>query len=119
MAGTDAPIPRDATTTAISNLIVQITRDYTGRGPTQARTYLADDLVTVVMRGTMNKGERSLVGDGKADVVLSMRLAFQETMHAAFVEAVESVLDRKVLAFLSANHLDPDIAIETFVLRPR
>ena len=31
---------------------------------------------------------------------------------------MEETLHRKVLAFLSANHLDPDIAAELFVLDP-
>ncbi|HEX3511070.1 MAG TPA: DUF2294 domain-containing protein [Solirubrobacteraceae bacterium] len=100
----------------ISNLIVKLVSEYTGRGPTRARTYLNDDLVTVVLRDALTKGEQSLVSDGKSDLVLQVRLAFQQTMKEAIVSGVERITGRKVVAFLSANHIEPDIAIESFVL---
>jgi hypothetical protein len=31
---------------------------------------------------------------------------------------IEQILQRKVIAFLSANHIEPDIAIESFILAP-
>jgi hypothetical protein len=31
---------------------------------------------------------------------------------------VERELNRKVIAFMSQNHIDPDLAIEVFVLEP-
>ncbi len=110
----------DQTSVAVllCNHIVSVTREYTGRGPTRARAHLTDDLVTVVLQDTLSKGERSLLGDGRRPEVLAMRQAFQDTMGPSFVAGVEEILDRKVLAFLSANHLEPDIAIESFVLHP-
>jgi hypothetical protein len=35
------------------------------------------------------------------------------------IAAVEQLSGRSTTAFLSANHVDPDIAIESFVLVPR
>ena len=101
---------------AISNVVVKLFAEYTGRGPTKARTLVNDEIVTVILRDTLTKGERSLVRDGKAELVLSVRLAFQQTMRDELVVGIERVMGRKVLAFLSANHMDPDIAIESFVL---
>jgi hypothetical protein len=37
-------------------------------------------------------------------------------METDFTEAVERLTDRKVVAFISGNHVDPDIAVETFIL---
>jgi uncharacterized protein YbcI len=110
----------DQTSVAVllCNHIVSVTRDYTGRGPTRARAHLSDDLVTIVLQDSLSKGERSLLEDGRHTEVLAMRQAFQDTMGPAYIAGVEDILDRKVLAFLSANHLDPDIAIESFVLHP-
>ena len=51
---------------AISNLVIRVTREYTGRGPTQARTYMQDDLIAVVLRETLTKGERMLVENDHA-----------------------------------------------------
>jgi hypothetical protein len=63
-------------------------------------------------------GERSLVRDGEVDLVLTSRKAFQRTMSSQMIAAVERHSGRRVLAFLSSNHVDPDIAIESFVLAP-
>ncbi len=104
--------------TAISNAVVRLLSEYTGRGPTRARTYIQDDLVTVVLQDTLTKGERSLIRDGRADLVLTTRKAYQNTMGTDLVAAVEEITGRTVHAFLSDNHVDPDIAIESFVLEP-
>ena len=104
---------------AISTLVVRLFNEYTGRGPTRARTYLNDDLVTVVLKETLTKAERTLVDRGRDEEILRMRMAFQQTMRDDMVQGVETILDRKVHAFLSANHLEPDIAVETFLLVPR
>ncbi len=93
-------------------------REYTGRGPTKARTYIHEDLITVVLQDTLTMGERSLVRDGEVDLVLASRKAFQRTMSAQMIAAVERHSGRRVFAFLSDNHVDPDVAIESFVLVP-
>jgi uncharacterized protein YbcI len=104
---------------AISGAVVQLMREYTGRGPTRARTYISGDLISVVLQDTLTMGERSLVRDGEVALVLASRKAFQRTMSQQLIAAIEEHSGRRVLAFLSANHIDPDIAIESFVLVPR
>ena len=103
---------------AISNLVVRTMSEYTGRGPTRARTYITDDLVSVVLQDTLTKGERSLVDEGLAELVLSTRKAYQGTMRHDLISGVEEILGRRVIAFLSDNNVDPDIAVESFVLAP-
>jgi uncharacterized protein YbcI len=117
MTGTEDKPPRDRAV-AVSNAVVHLMSEYTGRGPTRARSYCEDDLVTVVLRDTLTKGERSLVRDGKAEMVLATRKAYQSTMRDELVAAVERITERTVLAFLSDNHIEPDLAVETFVLEP-
>jgi uncharacterized protein YbcI len=102
----------------ISHVVVQLMSSYTGRGPTKAWTSIDRDLITVVLRDTLTKGERSLVDDGRDALVLEMRRAYQYTMRKDLVDGVEEITGRKVIAFLSDNHIDPDIAIESFVLEP-
>ena len=104
---------------AISNAVVRLLSEYTGRGPTKARTYIDEDLITVVLRDTLTKGERSLLRDGEVALVLANRKAFQNSMAADMIAAVEELSGRRTTAFLSANHIDPDIAVESFVLEPR
>lgn len=103
----------------ISNLAVRIVRDYTGRGPTRARTYIEEDLVTVVLFGSLSRGELLLVHGGLGAEVERIRRAYQRAMQAELVSGVEELLGRRVAAFLSTNHLDPDVAIESFVLEPK
>jgi uncharacterized protein YbcI len=101
---------------SISNETVRLVHEYTGRGPTKARTYINEDLITVVLQDTLTMGERSLIRDGESNLVLAVRRAFQQTMMSQLIDAVERHSGRKVLAFLSDNHIDPDIAVESFVL---
>ena len=103
----------------ISNHVVGQMSAYTGRGPTKAWTSIDEDLISVVLRDTLTKGELSLVADGRTELVLEMRKAYQNTMRHDLVAGVEEIAGRKVIAFLSDNHIDPDIAIESFVLEPR
>ncbi|MCW2995965.1 MAG: hypothetical protein JWQ18_3460 [Conexibacter sp.] len=121
MASTEAQHPTSggATGAEIANVVVRLMSDYTGRGPTKARTHFSTNLVTVVLEDLMTKGERSLVNDGKGDLVLTTRFAYQQTMRLDLIAAIQDITGREVAAFLSANHIDPDMAIEAFVLTPR
>ena len=73
----------------------------------------------VVLRDALLKAERSLVKDGHAEAVIDMRRRFQRTMKDDMVAAVVEHTGRDVLAFLSDHHIDPDIAVEVFILTPR
>jgi len=119
LSGTDQQPLRDISPAArISNSVVQLLSAYTGRGPTQAWTSIDQDLVSVVLRDSLTRGERSLVANGETELVLGMRKAYQGTMGRDLTAAVEQHTGRRVIAFLSANHVDPDIGIESFVLEP-
>ena len=120
MPGTHIPHPSagGSKAAAISNMTVRLLSQYTGRGPTKARTVVHDDLVTVVLQDTMTRGELTLVDHDHRELVLATRKTFQDVMGADLIAGVEEILQREVLAFLSANHIDPDIAVETFILVP-
>ena len=119
MNGTGQDLPAGLSAAArISNLIVGLMSAYTGRGPTRARTSIDEDLISVVLRDTLTKGERSLVADGRSQLILDMRRAYQTTMRREMVAGVEAITGRTVIAFLSDNHIEPDVAIESFVLEP-
>jgi uncharacterized protein YbcI len=108
-----------AQSSAISNATVRLLSEHTGRGPTKARTYITGDLITVVLQDALTKGERSLVSNGHEDLVLQARKAYQRTIGADMIAAVEAITSRRVLAFLSDNSIHPDYAIESFVLEAR
>jgi uncharacterized protein YbcI len=92
--------------------------EYTGRGPTRASTTINGDWVFVTLTDTLTKGERKLAENGRADFVREARRAFQGAMRNELVAEVEALTQRRVTAFLSDNHLEPDVAIEAFQLAP-
>jgi uncharacterized protein YbcI len=102
----------------ISTATVQLLHEYTGRGPTKAKTMINDDVVTVVLADTLTKGERHLADKGMSDRVMELRHDFQMAMRDDLIAIVERQLERKVIAFMSQNHIDPDLAVEIFVLEP-
>jgi uncharacterized protein YbcI len=112
-------VPSGTVAAAISSATVKLLHEYTGRGPTKARTYINENLISVVLEDTMTMGERSLVRDGEIELVMTTRKAFQRTMGPQLIAAVEEHSGRKVAAFLSDNHAEPDVAVESFVLVPR
>jgi uncharacterized protein YbcI len=113
-----SPASPGALNSAVSNLIVRLIGQYAGRGPVRARSYVDGDLVCVVLQDTLTHGERSLVGTGQEQLVLSTRRAFQDAMRSEAIAGVEELTGRKVMAFMSDNHIDPDVGVECFVLEP-
>jgi uncharacterized protein YbcI len=103
---------------AISNAIAGVHRTHYGRGPSRTRTVMGSDYVICFLEDVYMPVERTLIDAGRFDAVRTTRDAFQETMRPAFLEAVEQALGRKVIGFLSQVHVDPDLAIETFILEP-
>src|SRR5947208_155322 len=101
---------------AISNAIVRLLREYTGRGPTKSRTTIRDNVVLVMLEQTLTKGEESLVKKGRVDKVIEIRHEFQEAMREESMAKVGELTGRKVTAMLSANHVNPDLGAEIFVL---
>jgi uncharacterized protein YbcI len=102
----------------ICDSAVRLLREYTGRGPTKAKATINSNSVMIVLGDTLTRGERQLAATGKADRVLQLRHDFQMVMRDELVEAVEEALGRKVIAFMSQNHIDPDLAVEVFILEP-
>ena len=103
---------------AISNGIVSLMHRYTGRGPVRARTTIDENLVVCVLGDTLTKAEQQLVDAGRSKVVLRGRRAMQDTLADDAIAMVSELTKRQVVAFMSNNHIDPDLAVETFVLAP-
>lgn len=91
-------------------------REYTGRGPTKARTTIRDNVVLVMLEQTLTKGEQVLVDEGRGDNVSTLRREYQEAMREEASAKIAEITGRNVVAMMSANHLNPDLAAEIFVL---
>ena len=76
---------------AISNSVRQLVAEYTGRGPTRARTSIRDNLVVVLLADTLTKGERRLVAKGRDVRVLDYRAEFQVAMREDAIASIEEL----------------------------
>jgi uncharacterized protein YbcI len=103
---------------AISNSVVRALARTTGRGPTMARTTLGDDGVFVVLQDSLTAGERTLTDAGQGQAVLDLRRRWQGVIEADASREIEELTGRTVVGFMSDNHIDPDLAVEVFVLEP-
>jgi uncharacterized protein YbcI len=100
---------------AISNSIVRILRERYGRGPMKAKTYALDDIIVVVMRaGGFTAAEQTMIDSGEPQRVVGMREDFQRVMAEDYKTAIEELTDRRVLAFLSNAHVEPELTVEIF-----
>lgn len=109
---------RDDMRMRICDAVVGAVRDATGRGPTGARCTIDRDVVYVFLQDGLSAGERTLVDRGHEDAVLSLRRTYQQAAREDMTSAVAEITGREVRAFLSADHFDPDCAVEVFVLGP-
>ncbi len=100
----------------ISTTIVRLLREYTGRGPTKAHTTIRDNVILVMLEQALTKGEQVLVQKGRGENVLTLRHEYQEAMREESSAKVAELTGRNVTAMMSANHLDPDLAAEIYVL---
>ena len=100
----------------ITNRIVALMREHYGRGPIKAKTYVLDNLIVCVLSDGFTAIERTMMEGGEPDRVLDMRRDFQRMMKERYSEMIEQLTGRKVLAFLSQAHVEPDLTIEMFLV---
>lgn len=99
----------------IARRIVQLQKEFSGKGPTKVRAHVNDDMVIVLMRDIYTTVEQTLAREGREEAVLEQRHAFQEVMNEKYIAVIEEEMGRKVAAFMSTNHHDPDLSMEIFV----
>src|ERR1700735_3179214 len=93
---------------AISTSIVGMLREHYGRGPMKAKTYVLDDIIVVVMRGSgFTALEQTIMDSGEPDRVIAMREEFQRVMATRYKDAIQELTGREVVAFLSQAHVEP------------
>jgi uncharacterized protein YbcI len=100
----------------ISNAMVGLKKEFYGRGPTKAKTYINDSYVFCVLEGGLTRNEETLLAAGEHDLVRRYRLRFQEVMAEPTTSAVERITGRKVLAYHSQIVFEPEYGFEIFVL---
>jgi uncharacterized protein YbcI len=114
------PLEGEELLAAVTEEMVVLHERYHHRVPASAKTQLLeDDLLAVVMGGVYSDVEKTMIELQRVTLVQETRSAFQEAMQHRFIEAVERLSGREVMAFISNSHVGPDFEIELFVLRAR
>jgi uncharacterized protein YbcI len=101
---------------AITNVVVGLKKEFYGKGPTKAKTFVNENYVFCVMAGGLTRNEETLLAHGEHDLVRAYRLRFQEVMSEPTVRAIERVTGRTVIGYHSQIVFDPEHAFEIFVL---
>jgi len=119
MPATDAPLSGEPLLAAVNDAMVAFHERYHHRKPGTAKTLLlGDDLLISILGGVYTDIEKTMIELQRATVVQETRSAFQIAMQAKFIEAVERLSGRRVLAFISNSHVGPDLEMEIFMLAP-
>lgn len=116
-----APIPPltgDELLDAVTDSLVALHRRYHHRAPVTAKTQmLGEDLLACVMGGVYTEVEQTMIELQRGTLVQETRSAFQQAMQQKFIEEVERLSGRDVIAFISNAHVGPDMEIELFIFR--
>ncbi len=114
---TQAPQGKQALA-SISEALVTLHREYYGKGPTKAKTFLNNGTVLCVLQGGFTAVEKTLIDTGRHQAVHDIRHSFQAAMKEQFTNVVQDALGRKVIAYMSTVHTNPDLSAELFILEP-
>ena len=99
----------------ISNEMVRAQKAFYGKGPTQAKSYILDDLLIIVMRGGLTTAEKTMLEFGQPDQVRQFRQLFENEMTERLTDMIEKLTGRKVLTYQSQIMFDPHLVVEMFV----
>jgi uncharacterized protein YbcI len=103
----------------LSNAMVAMHREYFGRGPGAAKSFVNDEMVVCLLSDIYTPVEHTLIRAGQAEHVRQTRALHHEALEGEYKSRVERIMGRRVDAFLSVVHVDPDVAIEVFLLGER
>jgi uncharacterized protein YbcI len=103
---------------AVTREVVRIHTAAIGRGPKKSYSFHSGDTLVTVLLEVLTRAEQNLVAYGEGNAVLAMRRLSQRAMAEEMKAAVARLTGRRVLAFMSDNHLDPDMAVQVFILEP-
>ncbi len=111
------PFAGDALLDAVTEAMAALHERYYHRLPATIKTQLmGDDLLACVMGGVYTDVEKTMIEMQRSTLVQETRSEFQIAMRDKFIDSIESLSGRRVLAFISNNHVGPDMEIELFML---
>jgi uncharacterized protein YbcI len=118
MSAATPPLCGEELLAAVTDAMVALHERYHHRAPVSAKTQmLGEDLLACVMGGVYTEVEKTMIELQRDTVVQETRSAFQQAMQQKFIDKVELLSGREVIAFISNSHVGPDMEIELFIFR--
>lgn len=87
----------------ISDAMVKLQREHTGRGPNQAHTYIIEDLVLVRMQEVLTPAERQLTGNPHGQSLVKQ---FHQQMHEIARRELEQIIESHTGCKVTSIHSD-------------
>jgi uncharacterized protein YbcI len=87
----------------ISEAIINFEKEYMGRGPLEAKTYIFDDIVLVRLKGVLTKAEHQLAeacqnsNEGR-ELIKKMRQTLIEKARPLLEAVIENIIGLKVIS---------------------
>ncbi|MGK7346445.1 MAG: DUF2294 domain-containing protein [Candidatus Nitrospinota bacterium M3_3B_026] len=87
---------------AVSEALIKFEKEYMGRGPLEAKTYIIEDIVLVRLKGVLTPAERQLVKAEDApqglELIKQMRIALLEKGRPLLEAIVKDIVEKKVVS---------------------
>lgn len=81
---------------AISEALIKFEKEYMGRGPTETRTFIVDDMIIVRLRGVITRAEHHLAnsgGDGRGrELIKETRMQLIEQARPVLESAIRDIV---------------------------
>ena len=90
------PDSRGRLEAAISEALIKFEKEYMGRGPTETRTFIVDDMIIVRLRGVITRAEYHLVNsdeDGRGrELIKETRMQLIEKARPVLEAAIRDIV---------------------------
>ncbi len=87
----------------VSNAMVQFEKEYMGRGPTEVKTWIIENMILVRLKGVLTKAEQQLTkGDDGVELIKKVRASLLENAKPLLYEAIKGITGLEV----SSLHTD-------------
>lgn len=87
----------------ISDAMVKLQREQTGRGPNQAHTYILEDMIIVRMQEVLTPAERQLTGNPHGQSLVKQ---FHQQMHEIARKSLEQIIENHTGCRVVSIHND-------------
>lgn len=99
----------------ISNAIVRLLREHTGRGPTRVSTIMTGELAVVTLRDYLTTVEKTLVDSGDGPLASQVGEALHRRIRTEAIAAVERITGGSVAAYFTDQQPELEAAIIVFL----